>query len=115
MCVSFSFSTLCVLFATAPAFAADPFTLAGEWNVDFGRGQERVHYLTAACPDGTFYLADDTGRVAVIDSGGKVASRQLRREFAFARALTCDAESHLYIAHQKQVVVMQGATMIHRL
>jgi hypothetical protein len=107
--VSLACALLCV-----PASAAS-YTLVDQWQVDFGRGQEGVAYRTAACPDGTFYLADDSGRVAIIDAGGKVTSRQLRQEYAGALMLACDAESNLYIAHQHQIAVMRGGSMTRQL
>jgi hypothetical protein len=107
-------SFLLLLSCAAACFSAT-YTLADQWQVDFGRGQEQVVYRAAACPDGTFYLSDDSGRVATIDADGKVISRQLRSEFAGARMLACDAESNLYIAHQRQIAVMRAGSLIHRI
>jgi hypothetical protein len=105
----------CVLLCVPLCAATDYYTLTDTWQVNFGRGQERAQYRTAACPDGTFYLSDNFGRVAVIDANGKVTSRQLRREFVNARALACDAASRLYVVSPREIVIMRAGAMVSRM
>lgn len=107
--------TFCALLYVLPSAAADSYTLIDRWQVNFGRGQDHATYRTAVCPDGTFYLSDNYGRVAVIDANGKVTSRQIRREFPAARALACDAESRLYIAEPWKIVIMRSGVMVSRM
>ena len=106
--------TFCALLYVSLPAAAESYTLVDKWQVNFGRGQDHATYRTAACPDGTFYLSDNFGRVAVIDAGGKVTSRQIRREFVTARALACDAASSLYIADARNIWVMRGGAIVSR-
>ncbi len=70
--------TFCALVYAPLASADDFYNLVDRWQVNFGRGQDHATYRTTVCPDGTFYLADNFGRVAVIDAQGNVTSRQLR-------------------------------------
>jgi hypothetical protein len=105
-------SLVCVAGAL-PCYSAEPYSLVAQWQIDFGRGQEQATYRTAVCPDGTVYLSDNFGRVAVINDSGKVISRQLRREFVGANALACDASSRLYVA-TREIVVMRNNVMVSR-
>jgi hypothetical protein len=107
----FLFGTLLV----APLFAAETaYTLVDRWQVNLGQGDEHASYHTAVCPDGTFYLADSFGRVAVIDARGKVMSRRVIREFATARSLVCLAESRVYVADPRNIFVMRGEVRVSR-
>jgi hypothetical protein len=109
--------TFCALLSISySAVAADAsYTLVNRWQVHFGRGEERATYRTAVCPDGTFYLADSYGRVAVVDATGKVTSRRIRREFLSNGALACDAESRLYIANMREILVLGNGTTVSRM
>src|SRR5262249_32081161 len=105
----------CALLYAPLSAAADSYTLIDRWQVNFGRGQDRATYRTAVCPDGTFYLSDNFGRVAVIDAKGKVTSRQIRKEFGGGPALACDAESRLFIASPREIVIMRAGVMVSRM
>jgi hypothetical protein len=110
-----SLFTFCALLSMPLTAADTAYTLVDRWQVNFGRGQDRATYHTAVCPDGTFYLSDSYGRVAVIDAKGKVTSRQIRREFVSAAALACDAGSRLYIANSREILIMRKGTMVSRM
>ena len=110
-----SMFTFCALLSLPLSAADAAYSLVERWQVNFGRGQERATYLTAGCPDGTFYLADSYGRVAVIDAKGKVRSRQIRPEYASASALACDADSRLFIANSREIVIIKKGTIVSRM
>jgi hypothetical protein len=110
----FSVFTFCALLSIPPCAADDSYTLIDRWQVNFGRGQDHATYRTTVCPDGTFYLSDSFGRVAVIDAKGKVTSRRIRREFVTARTLACDAGSSLYIADPRNIWVMRAGVVVSR-
>ena len=83
----------------AAAFTAGAAGLDLEWERGVEVPDPSAAYSAAVCPDGTFYLADGIGGVAVVGGQGALRARRADQpEFRGTRLAACDGAGRLYLS-----------------